>query len=138
LADALKNTTEEQRGVIAHHTVCTKAAQLRPTSSCSRGPSPDIATQEAEGGARDDKKRRKQCRQETATEDDGSIKKRAGGFSRERIMEVTDNIKHRAWPPLDHFKKVLTGACPSHTNPIKPKLRDYDLMKSFMTLGALS
>jgi hypothetical protein len=32
----------------------------------------------------------------------------------------------------------LEEACPNHTYPIRHKLKDYSMMKSFMTLGSLT
>jgi hypothetical protein len=40
--------------------------------------------------------------------------------------------------PTDHSKRILGEACPNHAYPIKYKLRDNGLMKSFMTSGSLS
>jgi hypothetical protein len=36
------------------------------------------------------------------------------------------------------FEKLLKETCPNHAYPIKHKLMDCDLMKSFMTIGSLS
>jgi hypothetical protein len=41
------------------------------------------------------------------------------------------------WPPKDHFKKLLEVTCPHHSYSIKHNLKDYTMMKNFMTLGAL-
>jgi hypothetical protein len=42
------------------------------------------------------------------------------------------------WPPIDHFKRLLREACPNHAYPIKHKLKDCNMMKSFMILGSLT
>jgi hypothetical protein len=55
-----------------------------------------------------------------------------------RTMEVEGSSKRHAWPPTDQFEKLLEEACSNHTYPIKHKLRDSGLMKSFMTSGSLS
>jgi hypothetical protein len=52
--------------------------------------------------------------------------------------EVLGSSKRYAWPPTDHFEKLLEEACPKHAYPVKHKLRDYSMMKSFMTSGSLS
>jgi hypothetical protein len=43
--------------------------------------------------------------------------------------------KHQARPPMDHFEKLLEEAYPNHAYPIKHKLWDYGLVRSFMTSG---
>jgi hypothetical protein len=37
-----------------------------------------------------------------------------------------------------HFEKLLEEVCPNHAYPIKHQLRDYGLVKCFMTSGPLS
>jgi hypothetical protein len=39
---------------------------------------------------------------------------------------------------MDHFEKLLDEPCPNHTYSIKPKLRDYSMMKNFMALTSLT
>jgi hypothetical protein len=39
---------------------------------------------------------------------------------------------------IDHFEKLLEETCPNHSYPVKHKLRDCSMMKSFMTSGSLS
>jgi hypothetical protein len=39
---------------------------------------------------------------------------------------------------MDHFEKLLKETCPNHAYPIKCKLKDCGLVKSFMTMGSLS
>jgi hypothetical protein len=41
-------------------------------------------------------------------------------------------------PPTYHFKRLFEEACPNHAYPIKHKLKDCDMMRSFMTLGSLT
>jgi hypothetical protein len=36
-----------------------------------------------------------------------------------RGMAVAGSRTHQAWPPMDHFEKVLEETCPNHTYPIK-------------------
>jgi hypothetical protein len=36
-----------------------------------------------------------------------------------------------ARPPMDHFTRLLEEACPNHAYPVKHKLKDYDMMRSF-------
>jgi enamine deaminase RidA (YjgF/YER057c/UK114 family) len=60
------------------------------------------------------------------------------GLRSGRGAEVTGSKKHQAWLPMDHIEKLLKEACLNHAYPIKHILRDYSLMKSFMTFGSLS
>jgi hypothetical protein len=38
----------------------------------------------------------------------------------------------------EHFEKLLKVTCPNHSYPIKHKLKNYTMMKKFMTSGAFS
>jgi hypothetical protein len=67
-----------------------------------------------------------------------SVNEQAGGFGVGRATEVTGSRKRQARPSTNHFGNLLEEACPNHSYPIKQKLRDYGLMKSFMTSGSLS
>jgi hypothetical protein len=128
LADTLKDTTEELRSIATRYTISNKAAQLHPAPSSSREASPNVIIQDAEEGARGDKKRHKERHQETATmvDNDGGINKQAGGG------------KHQVRLPTDHFVKLLEETCLNHAYPIKHKLRDCDMMKNFMASGSLA
>jgi hypothetical protein len=68
---APKSTTKKWRGVVNHHTISAKAAQLRLAPSSRRAASLDVAIQGDEEGAKASKKRRNQCRQEAAIDDGG-------------------------------------------------------------------
>jgi hypothetical protein len=39
-------------------------------------------------------------------------------------------------PPTDHFKKLFEETCPNRVYPVKHKLKDCDMMKSFMISGS--
>jgi hypothetical protein len=41
------------------------------------------------------------------------------------------------WWPTYHFERLLEEACPNNTYTIKHRLKDYDMMKNFMTSGSL-
>jgi hypothetical protein len=73
----------------------------------------------------------------TAIDDDGGIDKQTCGFDAARTMAAIGSSKHQACPPTNHFEKLPEETCPNHTYPIKYRLRDYGLMKSFMTSGSL-
>jgi hypothetical protein len=38
----------------------------------------------------------------------------------------------------DHFKRLVEEACPNHWYPVRHKLKDYVMMRSFMTSGSLT
>jgi hypothetical protein len=40
--------------------------------------------------------------------------------------------------PTDHFKRLFEEACLNHAYPVKHKLNDCDMMRSFMTSGSLT
>jgi hypothetical protein len=136
--DALNNITKERRCIAPHHAVNTKVAQLHPAPSSSRGASPNVAIQDAEEGAKGDKKRHKQRCQEAATDDDSGINERASGSGVGRTTKVAGSSNRQARPPMDHIEKLLEEAYPNHAYPIKHKLRDCDMMNNFITSGSLS
>jgi hypothetical protein len=67
----------------------------------------------------------------TANYDDSNNTK-AGGSGTGRVMTATHSDKHQAQPPTNHFRRHLEEACPNHAYHIRHKLKDYDMMKSFM------
>jgi hypothetical protein len=136
--NAPKSTTEEWHSVAALHVVSTKAVQLRPAPSNSRGAPLDIAIEDAKEGTTGGKKRYKQRRQETVTDHDRGVNERAGDSSAEHAAEAMGSSRRQARPPTDHFEKLLKEALSNHTYPVKHKLRDYSMMKSFMTSWSLS
>jgi hypothetical protein len=90
-------------------------------------------------GAKGGKKRHKQHHQETTitTNGNGGISKQVGSSGVVRVTTATGSSKHQARPPTDHIEKLLKETCPNHTYPVKHKLRDCSIMKSFMTSGSL-
>jgi hypothetical protein len=84
-------------------------------------------------------KKCKQHHQETTitTDDNGGISKQVGSSCVVCAMAATGSSKHQAWSPMDHIEKILEDTCSNHTYPIKHKLKDCSMMKSFMTLGSL-
>jgi hypothetical protein len=74
----------------------------------------------------------------TVVNGNGGDDKQAGGSSVVHIVAASGSDKRQARPPTNHFEKLLEEACPNHAYPIKHKLRDYDMMKSFMASGSLT
>jgi hypothetical protein len=51
---------------------------------------------------------------------------------------VAGKDKRQARPPLNHFKRLLEEACPKHAYPVRHKLKDCSMIRSFVTLGSLT
>jgi hypothetical protein len=56
----------------------------------------------------------------------------------EYIVTAGRSVKCQAWPPTDHFERLLEEAYPNHAYLIKHKLKDCGMMKNFMTSGSLT
>jgi hypothetical protein len=100
----------------------------------------DVAVHRAKEGINGDKKRRKQCPQETMTktDHDDSNDGEAGGSGVRHISTAAHSDKCQVRPPMDHFKRLLEEACQNHAYPVRHKLKDYGMMRSFMTSGSLT
>jgi hypothetical protein len=53
------------------------------------------------------------------------------GSDKEYIIAVGCTVKYQAWPPTDHFERLLEDACSNHAYVVKHKLKDYVMMKNF-------
>jgi hypothetical protein len=62
----------------------------------------------------------------------------AGDSGVRRISNAARSDMRQAMPPTNHFRRLLEEACPNHAYPIRHKLKDHDMMRSFMTLGSLT
>jgi hypothetical protein len=60
------------------------------------------------------------------------------GSDMRHILTAARGDKHQARPPKDHFKRLLEEACPNHAYPVRHKLKDCSMMRSFTTLGSLT
>jgi hypothetical protein len=99
----------------------------------------DVAVHNARDGIKGGKKRRKKCPQGSMTmaNCDDNNDGEAGGSGVGHVVTATYSNKHQAWPPTDHFRRFLVEACPNHAYPIRHKLKDYNMMKNFITSGSL-
>jgi hypothetical protein len=52
------------------------------------------------------------------------------------VAMVECDFKRQTRSHKDHFKKLPQVVCPRHPYPIKHKLKDYTMLKKFMTSGA--
>jgi hypothetical protein len=55
-----------------------------------------------------------------------------------RISATMHSGKCSARLPTDYFKRLLEEACQNHAYLVRHKLKDYDMMRSFMTSGSLT
>jgi hypothetical protein len=74
----------------------------------------------------------------TMTICDNSHDWEAGGSGARHISTAMCGDKRPWRPPMDHFKSLLKEACPNHTYPFRHKLKDYGMMRSFMTSRSLT
>jgi hypothetical protein len=91
-----------------------------------------IDVQGAKGG-----KKRKRCPQGVAVTTDYGDKK-TNDSDMEYITTTGRSVKCQAWPPIDHFERLLEEACPNYAYLVKHKLKDYGMMKNFITSGSLT
>jgi hypothetical protein len=54
------------------------------------------------------------------------------------ISTTTRSGKCPVRPPTHYSKRLLDENCPNHAYPIRHKLKDYGIMRSFMTSGSLT
>jgi hypothetical protein len=82
----------------------------------------------------------RQCALEAATptsrddDHDGEV----GSSGMGHISTAAHSNRHMTRPPINHFKRLLEEAYSNHAYPINHKLKDYDMMWSFMTSVSLT
>jgi hypothetical protein len=54
------------------------------------------------------------------------------------ILTTACSDKCPVRPSMDHFKRRLEESYANQAYPIRHKLKDYDMMRSFMTSGSLT
>jgi hypothetical protein len=54
------------------------------------------------------------------------------------ISTIVRNNRHLVRPPTDHFKRLLVEACLNHAYTVRYKLKDCDMMQSFITSGSFT
>jgi hypothetical protein len=113
---------------------CTKTWRMTPSSS-KEVPS-DIAIHNSKEGVKGGKQSWKPHPQGTTTDHDDGNHREASGSVVSRIWTTTHSDKCQLRPPTDHFKRLLEEASPNDTNPARHKLKDYVMMRSFITSGS--
>jgi hypothetical protein len=63
---------------------------------------------------------------------------KAGDSDVRQISTTTHSDKRQAGLHTYHFKRLLVEACPNYAYPIRHKLKDCGMMRSFMTSGSLT
>jgi hypothetical protein len=90
-------------------------------------------------GAKGSKKRQKQGPRRIAiVAGKGGRDKGVGDSDEECLAAAEHDFKCQMRPPKDHFEKLLKATYSHHSYPIRHKLKDCNMMKKFMTLGAFS
>jgi hypothetical protein len=56
----------------------------------------------------------------------------------ECVVTTARSGKRQARWLTDHFERLLEESCLNHAYRVKHKLKDYDMMKNFMTSGSLN
>jgi hypothetical protein len=69
--------------------------------------------------------------------DEGDNDKDAGD-SDEELVIAKPNFKRQAQKPADHLEKLLKATYPNHTYPVRYKLKEYTMMKNYMTMGTFA
>jgi hypothetical protein len=138
---------KEPRGIATQHTTSSEAVMLHPaeasrkaTPSSDKEVPSDITAHCAQVAAKGGNKRCMQRPQGTTTttsHDDGNDWE-AGGSGVGRISTTARSDKRMGRLPMDHFKRLLEEACPNHKYPVRHKLKDYNMMRIFMTSGSLT
>jgi hypothetical protein len=72
----------------------------------------------------------------TMTDYDDGNNRKAGGCCMGRVATTVHNNKCQVRLPTDHFKRLLEEAYANYAYPIRHKLEDCYMMKSFMILGS--
>jgi hypothetical protein len=125
------NTSNEP----ADHCHTQGSGEVTPTSS-KEVPS-DVAVHSAKEGGKKRCKQHPQGSMTTIDHDDNDYGK-AGASDVGRVMNATDSDKRQARPRTDHFRRLIDEACLKHTYPVRHKLKECDIMKSFMILRSFT
>jgi hypothetical protein len=67
--------------------------------------------------------------------DEGDNDKEVGDSDEELVAAAECDFKRQARKPANHFEKLLKATCPNRAYPIRHKLKEYTMMKNYMTIG---
>jgi hypothetical protein len=138
--DIIRYTTKGLLDIAAQHATMEEVDRPPPVLG-NRGAVPGSSKAAPSGftvqGIKGGKKRRKQRPQWVAAaanyNDDDD--KKTDDSDMDYVMTIGRSVKCQAWPPKDHFERLLKEAFANHAYLIKHKLNDYDMIKNLMTLG---
>jgi hypothetical protein len=145
--DSFKSTFKEPCDITTQRSTNYEAIMLSPmqgsreaTPSNNKEAPSDIATHYAEEGVKGDSKRCKLRLEGTTTMTirDDSHDWEVGGSGVRHMSIDARSGKHSSRVPIDHFKRLLEEAFPNHAYFVRHKLKDCNVMRSFMTLGSLT
>jgi hypothetical protein len=115
-----------------------RSREVTPISG--EGASSDVATRSGREGVKGGKMWYKQCLKGAMTmtgHDDGNDGE-AGGSGVRCSSATARSDKRLARLPMDHFMRLLEDAYPNHGYPVRQKLKDCVMMRSFVTSGTLT
>jgi hypothetical protein len=100
----------------------------------------NIAAYFTQDGIKCGNKRCKQCPLGTVTMTNNGDDRgwEACGSNMEQVLTTTHGNRCPVRPSTNHFKRLLEESCPNHAYPIEHKLKDYGMMRSFMTSGSFT
>jgi hypothetical protein len=139
--DIFRYTTKEPRSITNPYATDNEAVALHPTqgskeatASSSNEVSSDVVVHSTKDGTKGGKKRHKQHPHGATTTtdhyDDNCGK--VGGSDTGRVVTTAHGDKRQVRLPTYHFRRLPGEACPNHAYPIRHKLKDFNMMKSFM------
>jgi hypothetical protein len=119
---------------------CLPPGSREATLTSGKEASSNVIVHKTREGTKDGKRRHKQHPQGATTKIDYNEgdNGKPGGSDMECVMTVAHSNKRQAWPPTNHFKRLPKEACPNHMYPIRHKLKECDIMKSFIIPGSLT
>jgi hypothetical protein len=138
-------TTKELLDIATRHASSEEAVgagfvlgNRKTAISCSRAAPSKATIKSTRKGAKGGKKGQKwhpRCVAIMASDD--SDEGKADDSSKEYVTAIKHDFKHKVWQQKDHFKKLHKATRPNHSYPVKHKLKDYTVMKNFMTSADL-
>jgi hypothetical protein len=142
------NTTKELLNIATRHASSEEAVravfvQGRGKVVLSGGWGTSVATSDkgTKRGIKSDKRGAARLPQRVAVTtscDEEMNGKDANDSDEELMMVVEGDFKCLVWSPTNHFEKLLQVTCPLHTFPVKHKMKECSMMKSYMATGSLA
>jgi hypothetical protein len=149
LNDVVRYTIKELLDIISQHTPSKRVdeATLDPgdweaVPDISRVMMSNIADQGTKKGAKGSKKRRKRrpwwVVVAVGYNDDDDNNEKVDDSNKEYVVAIECYVKRHAWLLIDHFRRLLEVAYPNHVYSVNHKIKKCNMMKNFITSGALT